>query len=331
MAAQHNSIYSRQGICFLIISLLLHCLITLILFLDYSYKPFGNIKPPLLLNYPRLQQPVMWDEPVKLPLPQGPLRINHPNIKQPKKQTLHKQQSPPKKNHVKIQDQKVSLPTIKLPPVTQEPISQATQSPLTEPVATIKTELTPITKDTHIDHVTSTVPNPGYEPDAEQKIARAQYARHNFFKTTKKFINKIIDEECIPAAQADQTAQDTVSTMEVGIYRRKVDQAWFASWDANCSDKLLKKEFSLLFARPHNALVEYTVDQKGKLVDAKILESTGHLQLDTLIIKSLALAHFPPIPEHFKEKTQTRIIPIKTDHLMGDEEHLSLGYADQIA
>ncbi|MFA5075131.1 MAG: TonB family protein [Candidatus Babeliales bacterium] len=107
--------------------------------------------------------------------------------------------------------------------------------------------------------------------------------------------------------KGDDNKRPTFEEMKYISYEQQVNWHLQNSWKQNFEYRPWQKVLE------GKAVVEFKITDKGNVQDVKLLESTGIMELDEIIIKSVHLATpFPPLPKHFNTNLYTtgRIIHV---------------------
>jgi TonB family protein len=143
----------------------------------------------------------------------------------------------------------------------------------------------------------------------------------NIIALTKGFIEKHHGEEGTDLIDRDGDPNKRPSFEELKYisYDSRVTWEFQAVWKQNFENSLYPYGNSL-----HNyptimyALVEITIDERGKLVSHTLLQSTGYPEVDRKVMKTIELASpLPPLPQHFgtKNYTSRHGFTIHTNHI----------------
>lgn len=140
-----------------------------------------------------------------------------------------------------------------------------------------------------------------------QRITHQQPSR-NIIALTKGFIEKHhgIEGNDLIDRDGDPNIQPSLEELRHISYEAKISWCLQASWKQNFYYHQKSKPLE------GDAVIEFTIDEYGKLLNHALLQSTGHAELDELIIKNLQFASpYPPLPKHFGVKTYTTSRSIK--------------------
>ncbi len=136
--------------------------------------------------------------------------------------------------------------------------------------------------------------------------------KRNIIALTKGFIEKQFGEHGTDLIDRDGDPEKRPSLEEMRFlsYESKINWCLQASWKQNFYHTPVNRPLE------GKATVEFTLDEQGHLTTCNLLQSTGHQELDSVILKNMKFASpFPPIPKHFGTKTFTtsRVIHVYQD------------------
>lgn len=117
----------------------------------------------------------------------------------------------------------------------------------------------------------------------------------NIIALTRGFIEKIDGEEGFDLIDqdGDETIKASVEEMKIAQFEAKVTWCLQATWKKHFA--IAKKWESVCEA---NAVIEFDINKLGKVIEVRVLESTGKPDLDMRIIKTAELSTpFPPAPK----------------------------------
>ena len=142
--------------------------------------------------------------------------------------------------------------------------------------------------------------------------AASSKPKRNIIALTKGFIEKQFGQNGTDLVDRDGDPDKRPSLEEMRFlsYESKINWCLQASWKQNFYHTPIHKPLE------GKATVEFTLDEHGNLVNCTLLQSTGHQELDDVILKNMKFASpFPPIPKHFGVPTFTtsRIIHVYQD------------------
>lgn len=131
----------------------------------------------------------------------------------------------------------------------------------------------------------------------------------NLIKLTKGYIEKLRGESGTDQIDRDGDPNKRPSFEELKYisYESKINWCLQASWKDNFAHS------QVLHFNEGKAVIEFTIDEKGKLLSTKMLQSSGYHEVDSAIMKNFEFASpFPPLPKHFGTKAYTtgRIITV---------------------
>jgi TonB family protein len=142
----------------------------------------------------------------------------------------------------------------------------------------------------------------------KEKAEKKESKRKNIIAMTKGFLDNIKDEgNDWLERKGDDNKMPSFEELKFTSYEERVNWCLQASW---------KRNFAHLMNHSNlqgKAVIDFAIDETGKIVSSKLLQSSGHRELDDMIIKNLAFAApFPPLPKHFNMKTYStgRIIHV---------------------
>lgn len=124
----------------------------------------------------------------------------------------------------------------------------------------------------------------------------------NLIKLTKGYIEKLHGENGTDLIDRDGDPNKKPSFEELKYisYESKINWCLQSSWKNNFSHN---QAFPISESK---AVIEFTLDESGKVIKHYMLQSTGYKEVDIAIIKNLEFASpFPPLPKHFGTKTYT--------------------------
>lgn len=152
------------------------------------------------------------------------------------------------------------------------------------------------------------------QPVARERVrgARSTTAKggRNIIALTKGFVEKrygvggtdLIDRD------GDPDKRPSFEELKYLSYESKINWCLQASWKQNFCYRPMAKP------QEGDAVVEFTIDEHGELKTCSLLQSTGHQELDALVMKNMKFASpYPPLPKHFGTKTYTtgRVIQVR--------------------
>lgn len=138
----------------------------------------------------------------------------------------------------------------------------------------------------------------------------------NIIALTKGYIEKTSGENGTDLIDRDGDPNKTPSFEEMKYvsYEAKLNWCCQATWKQNSSFYNLP-----VAPRDYQAVIEFSIDGKGNLVNSEILESSGCKEVDSAIIKNLkGTAPFPPLPKHFGKDIYTtgRVITVSINRML---------------
>ncbi len=138
----------------------------------------------------------------------------------------------------------------------------------------------------------------------------------NIIALTKGYIEKIKGENGTDLIDRDGDPNKTPSFEEMKYisYEAKLNWCCQATWKQNSNFYNLP-----VAARDYQAVIGFSIDAKGNLVNSEILESSGCKEVDSAIIKNLKnTAPFPPLPKHFEKDIYTtgRVITVSINRMV---------------
>ncbi len=136
--------------------------------------------------------------------------------------------------------------------------------------------------------------------------------KRNIIALTKGFIEKWDGEEGTDLIDRDGDPNERPNLEELKYisYESKITWSLQAAWKQNFCYRPWTKNLE------GDAVIEFSLDQQGNLLSCNLLQSTGHKELDDMIIKNMHFASpFPPLPKHFgvNEYKTGRFIQVRTD------------------
>ena len=119
--------------------------------------------------------------------------------------------------------------------------------------------------------------------------------KRNLIALTKGFVENLKNTGSdLIERDGDENIRPSLEEMRYINYEAKVNWHLQASWKQNFERSALYKPIE------GHAAIEFTIDQNGNVVKSQLIKSTGHQELDTMIMKNLQFAQpFPPLPKHF--------------------------------
>lgn len=143
-----------------------------------------------------------------------------------------------------------------------------------------------------------------------------QKTSRNIIALTKGYIEKTSGENGTDLIDRDGDPNKIPNFEEMKYisYEAKLNWCCQATWKQNSSFYNLP-----VTAKDYQAIIEFSIDEKGNLVNSKILESSGCKEVDSAIVKNLKMAApFPPLPKHFGKKVYTtgRIITVSINKML---------------
>ncbi len=120
--------------------------------------------------------------------------------------------------------------------------------------------------------------------------------RRNIIALTKGFIEKqrgqagtdLVDRD------GDPTKRPSKDELKYLSYESKVTWCLQAAWKNNFYHRRWAKRME------GNAVIEFTIDENGNVTNCTLLQSSGHPELDTMILQNTKMASpLPPLPKHF--------------------------------
>ena len=138
----------------------------------------------------------------------------------------------------------------------------------------------------------------------------------NIIALTKGYIEKTSGENGTDLIDRDGDPNKIPSFEEMKYvsYEAKLNWCCQATWKQNSSFYNLP-----IAQRDYQAVIEFSIDEKGNLVNSEILESSGCKEVDSAIVKNLkATAPFPPLPKHFGKDIYTtgRVITVSINRML---------------
>jgi len=130
------------------------------------------------------------------------------------------------------------------------------------------------------------------------KGKKTEGKKRNIIAMTKGFIENLKDEgNDWLERKGDDNKRPSFEELKYISYEEKITWGLQASWKQSF-------EHSPLHDLNHNdAVIDFSIDDQGNLVNCEMLQSTGNADLDRMIIKNTKLASpFPPLPKHFNTK-----------------------------
>ena len=135
--------------------------------------------------------------------------------------------------------------------------------------------------------------------------------KRNIIALTKGFIEKwdgengtdLVDRDGDPSVKA------SLDEMRVLSYESKITWCLQAAWKQNFCYRSNRE------IPEGDAIIEFTIDEHGNVTNSALLQSSGHAELDAMIMKTTKYANpFPPLPNHLGTKLYTtgRIIQVRS-------------------
>lgn len=136
--------------------------------------------------------------------------------------------------------------------------------------------------------------------DTEDK-GPMQRPKKSIIAMTKGFIENLKNEGTDwLERKGDDNKRPTFEEMKYISYEQKINWNLQNSWKQNFEYRPWQKVLE------GKAVVEFKITDQGNVQDVKLLESTGIIELDDIIIKSVHFAApFPPLPKHFETNLYT--------------------------
>lgn len=135
--------------------------------------------------------------------------------------------------------------------------------------------------------------------------------KRNIIALTKGFVEKLIGEEGTDLVDRDgDPTKLSVEEQRRLTYEAKINWCLQAAWKQNFC------KHAPITPLDGNVVVEFTLDEHGKITQSTLLQSSGKPHLDTMVMKLITLASpYPPLPKLFGTKTHTtgRIIQVYTN------------------
>lgn len=140
-----------------------------------------------------------------------------------------------------------------------------------------------------------------------------QKPKRNIIALTKGFVEKRYGEEGTDLVDRDGDPDKVPSFEELKYlsYEAKLNWSLQASWKQNFCYQRMRQPLE------GDATIEFTIDEYGNVTNCTLLQSTGHSELDTMVLRNVKVASpLPPIPKHFGTKTYTtgRIIRVRSNN-----------------
>lgn len=128
-----------------------------------------------------------------------------------------------------------------------------------------------------------------------------QRPKKSIIAMTKGFIENLKNEGTDwLERKGDDNKRPTFEEMKYISYEQKINWNLQNSWKQNFEYRPWQKILE------GKAVVEFKITDNGNVQDIKLLESTGIIELDDIIIKSVHFAApFPPLPKHFETNLYT--------------------------
>lgn len=138
----------------------------------------------------------------------------------------------------------------------------------------------------------------------------------NIIALTKGYIEKTQGENGTDLIDRDGDPNKIPSFEEMKYisYESKLNWCCQATWKQNSNFYNLP-----VASKDYQAVIEFSIDLKGNLVNVEILESSGCKEVDSAIVKNLkATAPFPPLPKHFGKDIYTtgKIITVSINRML---------------
>lgn len=136
--------------------------------------------------------------------------------------------------------------------------------------------------------------------------------KRNIIALTKGFIEKWEGEEGTDLIDrdGDPNRRPSIEELKYISYESKITWSLQASWKQNFCYRPWTKNYE------GDAVLEFAIDEHGKLISCNLLQSTGYKELDDMIMKNMKCASpFPPLPKHFgvKQYNTGRLIQVRSD------------------
>jgi TonB family protein len=138
----------------------------------------------------------------------------------------------------------------------------------------------------------------------------------NIIALTKGYIEKTQGENGTDLIDrdGDPNKRPSFEEMKYVSYEAKLNWCCQATWKQNSSFYSLP-----VASRDYQAVIEFSIDKNGNLINSEILESSGCKEVDSAIVKNLkATTPFPPLPKHFEKEIYTtgRIITVSINRML---------------
>jgi len=135
--------------------------------------------------------------------------------------------------------------------------------------------------------------------------------KRNLIALTKGFIEKWDGENGTDLVDRDGDASIKASLEEMRVlsYESKITWCLQAAWKQNFCYRSTRQ------LPEGDAIIEFTIDEHGNVTNSVLLQSSGHPELDSAIMKTTKYANpFPPLPHHLgtKQYTTGRIIQVRS-------------------
>lgn len=133
--------------------------------------------------------------------------------------------------------------------------------------------------------------------------------KRNIIALTRGFVEQTKDLGGTDSLErdGDSSIRPTLDELKYLSYETKLNWCLQAAWKQNFAYNRYDR------AMEGSAVIEFTIDEHGNLMNSKLLRPTGIAKLDSMIMKTTELAApFPPLPKFFDTPTYTtgRIIHV---------------------
>jgi len=119
--------------------------------------------------------------------------------------------------------------------------------------------------------------------------------KRNLIALTKGFVENLKNEGSdIIERDGDASIRPSLDELRYINYEAKINWYLQASWKQNFERNSLYRTLE------GHAAIEFTLNENGNVITSQLIKSTGHPELDSMIMKNLQFAQpFPPLPKHF--------------------------------
>ncbi len=149
--------------------------------------------------------------------------------------------------------------------------------------------------ETEISILKKPVPVVKAQQQQQTGIVMQPKRKANIIAMTKGFIENLTQEgDDWLKRDGDDSKRPTLEEMKYFSYEQRINWQLQSSWKRNF-ERNLSPQFT-----EGKAVVTFSIDAQGNILEPTLLQSSGFQMLDNIILQNLkAAAPFPPLPKHF--------------------------------